>query len=133
MTDATLHLIGELPVLLCAQAGELIANERDIDNLIGATWGLPVAMVVIPVARIAPAFFRLQTGLAGVLVQKFTNYRLRVAIVGNMASQIEKSAAVRDFIAESNRGQMIWFLPDEEALRTRLAIDHAHTAHQQTS
>jgi hypothetical protein len=121
MSAAALQLIDGVAVLVYAEAGERICAEHDIDDLIGAAWEQQAQMLVIPVARLAPEFFRLQTGLAGALAQKFANYRLRLAIVGDMSSQLGQSEALRDFVRESNRGSMMWFVPDEDALRARLA------------
>lgn len=127
MTDAACQMMHGVPVLIYAQAGELIAAEHDIGDLIGAAWEQQARMVVIPVTRLAADFFRLQTGLAGAFAQKFVNYRLRLVIIGNVSSQLEQSEALRDFVRESNRGSMMWFLPDEDALRAKLAFENAFT------
>ena len=37
-------------------------------------------------ARLSPDFLRLSTGLAGDVLQKFVNYGLRVAIVGDVSA-----------------------------------------------
>ena len=67
-------------------------------------------LVVIPVARLSPDFFRLASGLAGAILQKFTNYQLRVAIVGDISAYAENSAPLRDFVRESNRRGDVRFL-----------------------
>lgn len=78
---------------------------------------LPVrTTAVIPVARLSPDFFRLGTGLAGALLQKFTNYHLRVAIVGDISAYTDKSAPLRDFVRESNRRGQVRFLASEAEL-----------------
>jgi hypothetical protein len=60
-------------------------------------------------------FFDLKTGLAGEILQKFSNYRMRLAIVGDFTSI--KSKSLRDFIMESNRRGTISFVTtSEEAL-----------------
>jgi len=53
-------------------------------------------------------FFDLKTGLAGEILQKFSNYRMRLAIVGDY-SQIT-SRSLMDFIRESNKGKTINFV-----------------------
>jgi len=53
-------------------------------------------------------FFDLKTGLAGEILQKFSNYRMRLAIVGDY-SQIT-SRSLKDFIRESNNGRTINFV-----------------------
>jgi hypothetical protein len=49
------------------------------------------------------------------------NYRVRVAIIGDVTAFESRSSAFRAFVTESNRGEHIWFLPDEAALTARLA------------
>ncbi|WOK07111.1 DUF4180 domain-containing protein [Imperialibacter roseus] len=58
--------------------------------------------------NIAAAFFDLRTGLAGEVLQKFSNYRARLAIVGDFSKY--ESKALRDFIFESNRQGRISFV-----------------------
>lgn len=69
--------------------------------------------------QITPDFFDLKTGIAGEILQKFTNYRLRVVIVGDF-SEIE-SKSLADFIFESNKGRQINFLPTVEQAVERLS------------
>ncbi len=90
--------------------GKPIATEADVLDIIGELYGTGHDRVVIPVARLSPEFFRLSTGLAGAVLQKFTNYQLRVAIVGDMSAYTDRSAPLRDFVRESNRGTQIRFL-----------------------
>lgn len=99
----------------------MIARESDALDLIGETYGSDVAWVAIPLGRLSEAFFELRSGLAGAVLQKLTNYRLRVAIVGDVARHGEASKAFADFVTESNRGSHVWFVHDEAELEARLA------------
>lgn len=112
---------GGQAVYLCAVEGPEIARESDALDLVGATCGQDVAWVAIPAGRLPEAFFRLRSGLAGAILQKLTNYRLRVAIVGDVARHLEASRAFGDFVTESNRGGQVWFVRDEADLEARLA------------
>jgi hypothetical protein len=58
--------------------------------------------------------------VAGGVVQKFVNYRLRLAIVGDVAEHVTASTALRDFVREANRGGQTWFVADEAELAARL-------------
>jgi hypothetical protein len=51
------------------------------------------------------------------------NYRLRLAIIGDLAAYAEQSAALRAFISESNRGRTLWFSPTLADLHARLALE----------
>ena len=53
------------------------------------------------------SFPKLQTGLAGDILQKFSNYRVKLAIVGDFSKY--KSKSLHDFIRESNKGNRIFF------------------------
>ncbi|GHV02316.1 hypothetical protein FACS1894211_13500 [Clostridia bacterium] len=64
------------------------------------------------------AFFDLKTGMAGEILQKFSNYSKKLAIIGDFADR--SSAALRDFIRECNRGHSVFFVPTEEDAVARL-------------
>ncbi|MFV0400204.1 MAG: DUF4180 domain-containing protein [Oscillospiraceae bacterium] len=63
-------------------------------------------------------FYELKTGLAGEILQKYTNYGFRLAIVGNFSDVTSKS--LNDFIRESNRGSQVFFLPTVEEATEKL-------------
>lgn len=96
---------------------------QDFLDVIGALWGEAegVAFVAIPVGRLAPEFFDLRTGLAGDALQKFVNYRVQVAVVGDIDAHVSASGALADFVRESNEGRHVWFVQDLDELRARLA------------
>jgi hypothetical protein len=118
-TDEACEIAG-VRVLACAPDGPTLARAGDVSDFISAAWEHKSALVAIPVQRLADDFFRLRTGLAGEAIQKFVNYRIRLAIVGDISAFLAESAALRDFIYESNRGQQVWFVDDIAALCHRL-------------
>lgn len=75
--------------------------------------------MVIHQYQVPPGFFELKTKIAGEILQKFSTYNQRLAIVGDF-SEIE-SKSLRDFIRESNRiGRILFIASLAEALE-RLA------------
>lgn len=96
--------------------GPLLATERDANDIIGDAFGQDADLVVIPAGRLSPEFFRLSSGLAGAVLQKFTNYQIRVAIIGDITQYTGNSAPLRDFVAESNRRGQVRFLASETDL-----------------
>lgn len=71
--------------------------------------------IIIEKSAITEAFFQLRSGLAGEVLQKFINYKIKLAIVGDYSGYT--SSALHDFIYESNRGKDIFFVPSRrEAL-----------------
>lgn len=72
--------------------------------------------IVVPVERLDPDFFRLSTGVAGEIVQKFVTYRRRLVVLGDVSSFVERSDAFRDWVHEVNRGSDVRFVADDEEL-----------------
>ncbi|MFI9155349.1 DUF4180 domain-containing protein [Streptomyces sp. NPDC053367] len=64
--------------------------------------------------------FRLRTGVAGAMVQKFVTYRVRLAVVGDVSRQAAESGALRDFLRETNEGGHLWFVPGYDELGEKL-------------
>lgn len=117
----TVRSIHALRVLVCSTDGDKLTREQDTNTFIGAAWEHEAALVAVPVARLADDFFRLSTRLAGEVMQKFVNYNLRLAIVGDISHWLADSKALRDFVYEANKGQSIWFVADIAELERRLA------------
>ncbi|PYC69673.1 DUF4180 domain-containing protein [Micromonospora arborensis] len=106
-------------VLVCDPAGPTVATEQDALDLVGAAF-LGAQVVAVPANRLDERFFSLGTRFAGDVMQKFVNYRLRLAVVGDISAQLAESSALRALVQESNQGGHIWFLPDLDALDARL-------------
>jgi len=119
MPDTSYELQG-VRIFECAVDGELLRNNRSLNDLISAAWEQHARMIVVPVERLGDDFFRLRTGIAGEIVQKIVQYHLRLAIIGDISRYVEESTALRDFVYESNRGNQIWFVPSLEELEARL-------------
>jgi hypothetical protein len=112
-----LHGVG---ILECAAEGEPIRIGRALNGLISSAWEHHAKWLVIPVARLGDDFFRLRTGIAGEVVQKITQYDLKLAIFGDITRYIEQSTALRDFVRESNRGNQLCFVKDRAELGQRV-------------
>lgn len=101
--------------------GALLDSERDARELIEEALSSDAAFVAIPAERLSGEFFRLSTRKAGEFIQKFVNYRLRVAILGDISAHVDASEPLADFVRESNRGKSLWFVRDSNELHARLA------------
>lgn len=76
------------------------------------------AAMVISKEAMCGDFWRLSSCLAGEVLQKFINYQMKLAIVGDFTALTEGSKSLHDFIYESNRGKNIFFVNSEaEALK----------------
>jgi hypothetical protein len=98
--------------------GPLLSSGADVLGLMHET---DAEWIAFPVGRLDPAFVDLRSGIAGDIVQKFVNYGLRLAVVGDISDAIAGSGALRDFVRECNRGRQIWFVADDAELERRLA------------
>lgn len=76
--------------------------------------------IILNKSAIVEDFFHLKTKLAGEILQKFINYHVKIAIVGDFS--IYESKSLKDFIYESNNGKDIFFLPDEIQAIKKLSI-----------
>ena len=107
--------------MVCAAAGALLDSEQAFLDLLGSTWGREVDWIAVPVGRFGPDFLRLRKGLAGAIVQKAVNYRVGVAVIGDISQAISESTALADFVRESKAGRHVRFAPDLAALETAIA------------
>ncbi|WP_426952112.1 DUF4180 domain-containing protein [Bacillus mycoides] len=75
--------------------------------------------IVINKSLISESFFDLKTRLAGDILQKFINYSVKIAIVGDFSMYTSKS--LKDFIYECNKGKDIFFLATEQQAIEKLS------------
>ncbi|MEU1511646.1 DUF4180 domain-containing protein [Streptomyces sp. NPDC005811] len=120
-TATTLTTLHTTRVLRCAPEGPALDGERAALDLVGDAMGHDAELVAVPAERCGEEFFRLRSGVAGAVVQKFANYRLRLAVVGDISRHLADSSALRDFVYEANRGRQLWFVADEGELADRLS------------
>jgi hypothetical protein len=86
----------------------LISNAEDGTQLLADLYYQDFDLVIVQAGQLDSSFFDLKSGLAGELLQKCSNWRLRLAIVGDFTAVGSKS--LRDFIYESNKGKLINFV-----------------------
>lgn len=68
--------------------------------------------VMIKKSAIVEDFFDLKTKLAGEILQKFTTYQMKLAIIGDFS--VYPSKSLKDFIYECNKGNHIYFIDNEQ-------------------
>lgn len=93
------EIISEVPV---------INKIEDGLDLLGNLYYQGFDKIILHEENITPDFFDLSTGIAGEILQKFSTYRVRLAIVGDFTKYTSKS--LWDFIYESNKGKHICFV-----------------------
>lgn len=113
----------------CVVVGD--GEEGGVDDarpLIEAAMEHGAGVVVVAAASLPERFFQLRSGLLGEMTQKLVNYRLRLAVVGDVSSLVSASEAFRDFVVECERGRDVMFVDDMAGLERRLAADQGPTA-----
>ncbi len=108
--------IGGLRAYAWPAEGPPLATSRDASDLVGEAFSASAELVIVPVERLGADFLRLSSGLAGEVLQKFVNYGLKFAILGDISAATAASGPLRDFVYESNRGRSVWFAQDLPAL-----------------
>ena len=83
-----------------------------LDVLMTAKYNVGTKNIIIDKKLIVEDFFILSTGLAGEILQKYTNYGGRIAIYGDYSRYTSKP--LRDFIYESNKGKSVFFVATKE-------------------
>ena len=97
----------------------LLTNEKSaLDLITEVYYEYGCSKIIIKKEAVPEDFFLLRTGLAGEILQKFINYRAKLAIIGEFENYHSKS--LHDFIYESNKGNSIFFLPTIEEAIIRL-------------
>jgi len=108
-------------VLRIPATGPALATPQDALDLIGQAWGSGATTIAVPASRFDSTFFDLRSGLLGEVTQKFVNYRLRLAIVGDVSVFTTMSHAFGDYVRETNAGPHVWFVADDAELDAKLA------------
>ena len=109
------HTINNIKIAEVTSSEIIIKNTEDALNLLGNLYYQDFDKIIIYEKNINPDFFDLKNGMAGEILQKFSNYRIRLTIIGDFKNY--NSNSLKDFIYESNNGNLVNFLSSvEEAL-----------------
>lgn len=103
---------GREPVAVVS--GDVIRDVQSaLDMMANVRYETGVDRIVIDRTMLDAGFYDLKTGLAGAIAQKFVNYQVKLAIVGDFSADTSASKSLRDFIYECNQGRNLFFLPTE--------------------
>jgi hypothetical protein len=97
----------------------VIKDTDDTLNLIYESGSKDAGKIILHEHQISPDFFDLKTTLAGEILQKFSNYRIQLAIIGDFSKY--KSKSLQDLIRECNRGNSVFFLENQDDAIKKLA------------
>jgi len=112
----TLHSINNIKIGEITSDKVILKTPEDGLTLLGDLYYQGYDKIILHEKNITPQFFDLKTGIAGEILQKFAQYRIPLAIVGDFSKYTSNS--LRDFIFESNKGKFISFVSTrEEAIK----------------
>ena len=113
------HTINSINIAEAVSDNLIIQSAQDALDLLGNAYYQGFDRIIVHEKNITPDFFDLKTKLAGEILQKFSNYRVRLAIVGDFSKYQSKS--IRDFIFESNKTRHINFVDTTEKALEKLS------------
>lgn len=110
-------------IAVISGSGPVVADVQSaLDLMSTVRYETGCERMVIHKSLVSEPFFDLKTRLAGEILQKFINYHVKAAIVGDFSGYSSKS--LRDFIYECNNGNDIFFLSTEEEAIEKLGRVH---------
>ena len=107
----TFHTINDERILELEDNGIIQKDAQDLLDIIGS---YSVRTIILKKESIIPDFFDLKTKVAGEILQKASNYGLKIGIIGDFKSI--KSKSLRDFIYESNKTKQVIFKESKEEI-----------------
>ena len=87
-------------------------TQTAINFIMSVKYETNCSKIAINKEAIIEDFFILSKGIAGEILQKFINYQIKFAIIGDYSKYTSKP--LKDFIYESNKGKDIFFVATED-------------------
>lgn len=102
------HEISQIKIAEVTSNELIIRTAEDGLDLLGNLYYQGFDKIILHTNNVTPDFFDLKTGIAGEVLQKFSNYRMGLTIVGDFSQYSGQS--IKDFIFESNKGSQVNFV-----------------------
>lgn len=100
--------VNNVKIAELADSSAVITTAEEVLEFMVNAGYLGADNIIIRQDQLTPDFFDLKTGVAGEILQKFSNYRMRLAIAGDFSQY--KSKSLKDFIYESNKSGQVLFV-----------------------
>jgi hypothetical protein len=117
--NITNHDLNGIQIAEMNSDGIILRSARDATDLIGQLMGRGIKRLILHEKNLSPEFWQLSSGLAGEIMQKFTNYSVSVAFVGEFDKH--KSKSLQAFMHESNLGDQFLFTASVESAKEMLS------------
>lgn len=99
--EIKIHTLNDSSIAEIISDNMIIQSAEDGLDLLGYLYFQDFEKVIIHEKNITPDFFDLRNGMAGEILQKFSNYRMKLAIIVDFTKYSSKS--LNDFMFESNK------------------------------
>lgn len=110
------HTINDIKVAEIITDEIILKTTEDGLDLLGNLYYQGFDRIIMHEKNIIPDFFDLKTKIAGNILQKFTQYKMPLSIIGNFSKF--NSRSLNEFIFESNKGKQInFFSTQPEAIK----------------
>ena len=110
--EIKIHTIDDRKIAEIISANIVLQTVEDAVDLIGNMSYQGFDKLIIHEENIISDFFELKNKIAGNILQKFSQYSMLLAIIGDFEKYESKS--LNDFIFESNKGKQINFVTTVE-------------------
>ena len=110
---------GNTSIAVMTSDQQEIKSAQDALELIANCGYQGAQKIIVHEQNLTPLFFDLKSGVAGEMLQKFSNYGASLAVVGNFNKYDGKS--LKDFIYESNKGSRVCFVATVDEAMARLS------------
>ncbi len=121
MDIRTIESLGQIIALIDSPNKLIVDTQSALDLMATVRYETNSSRIAIRKEAIAEDFFLLSTGLAGEILQKFVNYQMKLAIIGDFSCYPSKP--LKDFMYESNKGRHVFFVPSEEEAVRKLSSE----------
>jgi len=108
-----------IKIAILRSSDVVLRETQDVLDLMANAIYMDSKKIIIEKDQIIPEFFDLKTGIAGEILQKFSNYDVQLAIIGDFSKYPGKS--FRDFMFESNKYGRINFVNTFEEAKEKLS------------
>ena len=114
------EIVGNDIVYLRCEELVITDDQSALDLIATVRYETHCERIIIDKSAVAEDFFKLSTGLAGGVLQKFFNYHMKLAIVGDFSKYTSKP--LQDFIYESNKRKDFFFVGTVQEALERLSL-----------
>lgn len=115
-------ILGKNDTLVYIESEDILISDSQsaLDLMMTVKYEKDCSRIILDKKVISEKFFRLNSGIAGEVLQKFINYQIKLAIIGDYSKYTSKH--LHDFIYECNKGNAIFFVDNLDQAVEKLTL-----------